>query len=78
MEQSVSEYPGQAILRNRVTESHGDKPLLLTKNESNFIFIVKTQVENDGRVWRCSQHSTAYHPSLDMQRGRVFVFTSAV
>jgi len=29
-----------------VTESHGNKPLLLTKNESTFIFMLKTQAES--------------------------------
>jgi len=51
--QSVSDYLEQAILWNRVSESHWDNLLLLTENKSNFIFRVKTHAENDGRlaVW---------------------------
>jgi len=45
--------------------------LLLTENESNFIFRVKTHAENDGHgttlaVWFLALYTT-YHPSLDME-----------
>jgi len=62
--QSVGDYLVQIILYNRVSESHWDKLLLLTENESNFIFRVKTHAENDGwlAVWFSTLHNLPSEP----------------
>jgi len=74
--QSVSDYLGQAILWNRVSESHWDKLLLLTENESNFIFRVKTHAENDGwlAVWFSALNNIPHESGYAVRQSFQFYF----
>ena len=74
--QSVSDYLGQAVLWNRVSESHWDKLRLLTESESNFILRVKTHSENDGRlaVWFSTLNNIPPKPGYAVSQSFQFYF----
>jgi len=60
-----------------VTEFRWDKPLLLTENQSNFIFRLKTQAANpDGapQVWIHSTHNTHSEPQGTARQSFFFYF----
>ena len=73
--------PRTSLIQNRVTESCWDKPLLFAKNESNFIFSLKTQAENDSHsstvaVWFPALYNIPPKPGYAVRQS--FSFTSDV
>jgi len=64
-----------------VSESNWDKLLLLTENESNFIFRVKTHAENDGHsstvaVWFSALNSIPPEPGYAVRQSFVLLLLS--
>jgi len=61
-----------------VSESHWDKILLLTENEPNFIFRVKTHAENDGwlAVWFSALNNISPEPGYAVRQSFVLLLLS--
>ena len=58
-----------------MSESHWDKILLITESESNFIFRVKTQAENDGwlAVWFSALNNISPEPGYAVRQSFVLL-----